>query len=167
MPAALGAAMPGGAETSLASKPLSDAEKSLLMQLRARSRALDRREAAVAVREQLLKAAEARLSARLDQLAALQQQLTAQDALRKARDEANWTDLVKVYGTMRPQDAALIFDDLQMDVLLPVMDRMPDRKAAGILAAMDPNKARALTTQLAQYRLNRLTGQQNDAAPGH
>jgi flagellar motility protein MotE (MotC chaperone) len=69
------------------------------------------------------------------------------------REEANWRGLVKVYESMKPRDAATIFNDLDMQVLLPVLDRMKDTKAAPVLAAMQPDKARLATTNLAQLRL--------------
>ena len=46
----------------------------------------------------------------------------------------------------------LIFNDLGMQVLLSVVDRMKESKAAAILAAMPPDKAREVTMQLAQLR---------------
>jgi len=36
---------------------------------------------------------------------------------------------------------------------MPVLDRMNDRKAALVLAAMSPDRARAITAQLAQMRI--------------
>jgi flagellar motility protein MotE (MotC chaperone) len=56
---------------------------------------------------------------------------------------------------MRPRDAATIFNDLEMPVLLQVVDRMKEAKAAPVLAAMQPDKARDLTAKLAQLRTQR------------
>ena len=56
---------------------------------------------------------------------------------------------------MKPRDAATIFNDLEMPVLLQVVDRMKDAKAALVLAAMQPDKARDLTAKLAQLRIHR------------
>jgi flagellar motility protein MotE (MotC chaperone) len=42
-----------------------------------------------------------------------------------------------------------------MPVLLQVVDRMKEAKAAPVLAAMQPDKARDLTTKLAQMRTQR------------
>jgi flagellar motility protein MotE (MotC chaperone) len=56
---------------------------------------------------------------------------------------------------MKPKDAATIFNDLAMPVLLQVLDRMKDAKAAAIMAAMNPDKARDVTTELAQMRTGR------------
>ena len=67
----------------------------------------------------------------------------------------SWQGLVKLYEAMKPRDAATIFNDLDMPVLLQVVDRMKEAKAAPVLAAMQPDKARDLTARLAQMRTQR------------
>ena len=135
-----------------AAPPVSAAELTLLQDLRRRSAEMDARAQALAAREGVAAAAAKRLDARLDELAVLQKRLESLEAARHARDEASWQGLVRVYEAMKPRDAAVIFDDLDMPVLLQVMDRMKDRRAAPVLAAMQPERARELTTQLAELR---------------
>lgn len=130
----------------------SDAERALLTDLRARRTVLDERAATLDSREALAAAAEHRLIDRVDQLAALQTKLEAMEATRRDRDEGNWRSLVKTYETMRPRDAAAIFNDLDQTVLLQVLDRMKEMKAAPVLAAMQPERARLITTELAKWR---------------
>ncbi len=99
----------------------------------------------MASREAVLAAAEKRLAGRVDELTALQVRLEALEKGRAARDEANWAGLVKLYEAMKPRDAAAIFNDLEMPVLLQVVDRMKETKAAAVLAAMQPDRARQVT----------------------
>ena len=77
------------------------------------------------------------------------------DGARQQHEDTAWQGLVKVYEAMKPRDAAVIFNDLQMPVLLPVIDRMKESKAAPVLAAMNPDKARDVTAGLAQLRTHR------------
>jgi flagellar motility protein MotE (MotC chaperone) len=133
--------------------PISDSERALLVDLRARRAELDAREAALASRETVLGAAEKRLAARIEELTSLQRKLETLEVARKDRDEANWRGLVKLYESMKPRDAATIFNDLDMPILLQVVDRMKEMKAAPVLAAMQPDRARQLTAELAQMRL--------------
>ena len=65
--------------------------------------------------------------------------------------------LVKVYESMKPRDAAAIFNEMDLPVLLQVVDRMKDTKAAPVLAAMQPDRARLLTSQLAAQRTRTVT----------
>ena len=58
---------------------------------------------------------------------------------------------------MKPRDAAVIFNDLDLPVLLPVLDRMKEAKAAPVLAAMHPERARQVTSELAQLRTRAVT----------
>ena len=141
--------------------PVSDSEKALLQELRQRRQELDARTAALTTRESVLAATEQKLMARLTELQALQKKLEYLDAAHKQREDAGWQGLVKVYETMKPKDAATIFNDLSMPVLLQVVDRMKDAKAALILAAMNPDKARDVTAELAQMR----TGHDSSGAP--
>ena len=127
-------------------------ELQLLQDLRKRRQQLDERERDLDQRADLLRSAQMKLEAKLDQLSSLQKQLEQLEQQRHARDGENWTGLVKMYEDMRPKDAAAIFDALDMRVLLEVLDRMEDRKAAAILADMLPERARIVTQMLAQKR---------------
>lgn len=146
------AAKPAAEAAAPAEPPVSDSERALLQDLRARRVELEAREKTLTAREQVLAAAEQKLTARVDQLNALQGRLEQLEAARKQRDEGNWQGLVKMYEAMKPRDAATIFNDLDMPVLLEVLDRMKEAKAAPILAAMQPDRAREATTKLAQKR---------------
>ena len=139
--------------TPLGTPPVSESERSILTALRHRREQLDAREAQLTSRENLIAASGQRLTARLDELLALQSKLQGLEEARRQRDESNWTGLVKLYESMKPSEAAGIFDGLDMAVLAPVVDRMKESKAAAIMAAMDPVKARNLTIVIAQARL--------------
>ncbi|MBN9562563.1 MAG: hypothetical protein J0H14_17825 [Alphaproteobacteria bacterium] len=132
--------------------PVSDSERTLLLELRQRRQELDAKEQTLTTREAVLAAAERKLSARVDELQALQTRLEGIESARKSHEEANWRGLVKLYESMKPRDAAAIFNDLDMQVLLQVVDRMKEAKAAAVMAAMQPEKARQVTTELAQMR---------------
>lgn len=128
------------------------AERAVLEELRARRAALDAREQALAVRESVLVATEQRLARRVEELGALQQRLEALDKAAREREDAGWRGLVRIYENMRPRDAARIFNELEMVTLVEVVDRMKERTAAPILAGMEPDKAKALTAELARRR---------------
>ncbi len=131
---------------------LTDKEINLLQALAERRRELDLRARQMEQREALLKAAERRIEEKVDGLKALQK--TIQDLLLQQEDqtEGQYKSLVKIYESMKPKDAARIFEQMDMSVLLPVIERMKERKTAPILAKMNPAKANAITTQLAQRR---------------
>ncbi len=128
------------------------AERALLEGLRARRAELDSRDQALAAREMVVAAAERRLGQRIEELGALQQRLQSAEQARTEREEAGWRQMVKLYEGVRPRDAAAIFDDLEMPVLVQLVDRMREAKAAPVLGAMKPDRARLLTAELARHR---------------
>jgi flagellar motility protein MotE (MotC chaperone) len=54
-----------------------------------------------------------------------------------------------MYETMKPKEAARIFERLDMGVLIDVAKRMQPRKMSAVLAVMDPVAAQELTVELA------------------
>lgn len=131
---------------------MTDEELELLQALGERRRELDRRAREIDEREALLAAAERRLAEKLDALKALQQTIEQTVAQRDGEEESQILSLVKIYESMKPKDAARIFDQLEMAVLMPVVERMKERKTAPILAKMEPAKAREVTAELARRR---------------
>ena len=88
----------------------------------------------------------------------MQQRLEAAERSRGEQEEAGLRQLVKLYEGMRPRDAAAIFDELEISVLVQVVGRMREAKAAPVLGAMRPERARQLTAELARSRA-RLAGE--------
>lgn len=138
-----------------APNPISQAERALLEQLRARRSELEAREQTIASRELVLAASERRLGQRIDELTQLQQRLEAMERTRGEREESGWRGLVRTYESMRPREAAAIFEELELPVVIQILDRMGERKMAPVIGAMRPEKARVLTAELARHRANR------------
>jgi flagellar motility protein MotE (MotC chaperone) len=113
------------------------------------------REQEMATREAVLTAAERKLAARIEELSALQRQLEALEQARAEREEAGWRGMAKLYEGMRPRDAARIFDDLDMSVLVQLVGRMREQKAVPVIGAMKAERARQLTAELARLRAAR------------
>ena len=124
----------------------------LLADLQQEREELARREASLSAREAAAAAASEKIDHRMTELDALQQRITSLEAVHRSRNEAAWSGLVRVYEAMRPADAANIFNALELRTLLALLDRMNDRKAALILASMQPERARLATQMLAQQR---------------
>jgi flagellar motility protein MotE (MotC chaperone) len=146
------AAAPARGPAPAAPPPEAAAERAVLEALRARRAEIEARESTAASREVMLAAAERRLMQRVEELTALQARLEALERERAAREDAGLRGLVRLYEGMRPRDAAQIFDDLDMPVLVSIVDRMKEAKAAPVLGAMRPERARLLTAELARAR---------------
>ncbi|MEQ8326994.1 MAG: hypothetical protein RLO15_07905 [Parvibaculum sp.] len=132
-----------------AAAPLSKSEISVLESLSARREELKKRSDALDTREQLLAAAEKRVEDRIAELKAIEARISKQIGAQDAESEQRMAGLVSMYETMKPKDAARIFERLDMGVLIDVVKRMQPRKMSAVLAAMDPVVAQDLTVELA------------------
>lgn len=131
--------------------------------LNERSAALDRREAEIDTRERLLEATERRLEA---VEAAVRESRTALAEAEREIEEGEierFRALSTAYERMKPRDAAPIFEALGDDILEPIAAGMRTQALAGVLAEMQPEKARALTEKLAaRARREAARGQTSD-----
>lgn len=110
---------------------------------------LDARETELDMRSALLDAAEKRIEERSAELKALEEKINKLVDDNKTAEQQQFVSLVAMYENMKPKDAATIFDQLDMPVLLGVAKAMNPRKMAPILAKMNPLKAKALTDGIA------------------
>ena len=127
----------------------SDTEKAVLERLSDRRAELDALENQIKQREAVVAAAEMRLNERVEELKALEAQINALVERKKAADDEQFKGLVSMYETMKPKDAAAIFNQLSDEVLYRVAIAMNPRKMAPVLAAMTTTRAQQLTTLLA------------------
>ena len=121
----------------------------LLQALRERSLKLDERERDMDQRAAVLKAAEKRLEEKVADLDAVKLELQQMMARNNEQEDGRLRSLVKIYESMKPKEAAQIFDKLEINVLLGVVERMKENKVAPILASMAPERARQVTDMLA------------------
>jgi flagellar motility protein MotE (MotC chaperone) len=129
---------------------LSQDEVQVLQALGARRVALDERATSLETEDALMNAAQQRLDERLAELRRLES--TVQELLGQLDEaqEQRLTSLVDVYQRMRAKDAATVFDGLDDDVLVQVASRMRQANLAEVMGRMNPERARALTTMLAE-----------------
>lgn len=130
----------------------SQADVDVLQKLAQRRTELEKWASDLTMREQLLKAAEGKVENRVAELKTVQTSIKGLLRQYDQDQENKLKSLVKVYETMKPKDAARIFEQLDMDVLLDVVEQMKAIKLSPILAAMNPDKAKTVTVELAQRR---------------
>lgn len=129
-----------------------------MQNLQARREELDERENGLLLLEDLLKVTEKRIEEKIAELKQIE--ATIQDLLKKhdAQEEKKLQSLVKMYEAMKPKDAARIFESLDMSILIQVVERMKERRVAPVMAAMQSESAKRLTTELATRKRLPKTG---------
>ena len=147
-------AVPPGAATLLSKDPtlLTQAEIDLLQQLADRREKIEARTRELDLREGLLKAAEDRIGKKIQEMKSLQVTINSLIKKHDTEQDDKLNSLVKIYQNMKPKNAARIFEELELVVLLMVVERMRERKLAAIMAKMNPVKARVMTIELAKLR---------------
>ena len=128
---------------------VSPSEIRMLENLLERRTWLDKRERDIDMREKLLAATEIRIDQKISELKAINTNIEGFIKQFDAREDEKITSLVKIYESMKPKDAARIFNELEPDILLELLRRMREAKAAMIIAKMNPAKAMIVTSQLA------------------
>lgn len=124
-------------------------EIDLLQNLSARRAELDKRAQQLDERESILAAAEKRIDTKVGEMKKLQAAIEQLVKKKDKEEQDRYKKLITVYEKMKPKDAARIWNDLDMSILLEVAQGMREASTAAILAQMSPDRARALTTELA------------------
>jgi flagellar motility protein MotE (MotC chaperone) len=127
-------------------------ERAVLERLQERRQELDSRARELDLRESMLKAAEKKLETQTAVEEAGGDGKTGPMAQRKEKEEADnarFKGVVTMYETMKPKEAAKIFDRLDIRVLLDVASQIKPQIMAAILAQMSPEAAERLTIELA------------------
>ena len=65
-----------------------------------------------------------------------------------SKPKISFVKLARLYSVMRPQEAASALSKLDDDVVIGILSKMEERKAARILAAMGPDRAADLTAKM-------------------
>ncbi len=129
---------------------ISASERAILERLQERRQELDTRHRELEMRENLLRATERRLEQRANELRELEGRIAGLEQRRDEAEQARFRGVVSMYESMRPKDAARIFDTLDMSVLIEVARAMRPPKLADVIAQMQPEQAKRLTTELAR-----------------
>lgn len=134
-------------------------EVDVLQKLSERRESLDARQRDLDLRENMVKAAESRIDKKIAEMKGLQANVEQMLKQVDDQDDTKMKSLVKIYENMKPKDAAKIFEQLDMPVLLGVITRMKEQKVAPVMEAMLPEKAKLVTDALAMRRTTKAEGQ--------
>ncbi|CAO3407082.1 Flagellar motility protein MotE, a chaperone for MotC folding [Azospirillum largimobile] len=152
-----GAANAPAANAPAAAAPLAPLgpinNQELLQHFADRRAEIERRTKEMEQREALLAAAEKRIEQKVAEMEKTKADIQKLMAQGDEKQSAQLESLVKIYETMKPKEAARIFEELDMPVLLGVIQKMKEQKTAPILAAMDPVKAKEVTSALVERRV--------------
>jgi flagellar motility protein MotE (MotC chaperone) len=129
--------------------PTSASERAVLERLQERRGAIDDRSRELDMRESLLQAAERKVDGRINEMKDIEGRIDAGAKAEQAEADKQVRTVVVMYESMKPKDAARVFDRLKLDVLVPIATAMKPARMSEILAAMSPESAEKLTVAMA------------------
>ncbi len=147
-------------------EPVSESERAILEKLATRRESLKQRRDELDLREQMLKDAERKLEAGVADLKGAEDKAGSEGMKRAEAEKAGMKGIVLMYETMKPRDAARVFDRLNLETLVPIVMAMNPRKMAEVLALMGSEPAEKLTVALANRARGVDAPQVAAAAPG-
>ncbi|NMC74358.1 MAG: hypothetical protein GYA56_08400 [Geobacteraceae bacterium] len=100
------------------------------------------REAALTLKEQEMKKLEQSLDSRIQEMEARKKELETSLARKKAEDSEKYKKILKVYKSLRPEEAAALLDKLDEDIALEMLNQMDQKRAAKLIPFL--NQARVL-----------------------
>jgi flagellar motility protein MotE (MotC chaperone) len=125
------------------------AERAILQRLQQRREELDSRARELEMRESLIQSAEKRIDTHLNELKDIETQIKTETEQKNQGADARLKALITMYESMKPRDAAKIFNGLEDSVLVEVASKINPRTMAEIMAQMQADVAQRLTVELA------------------
>lgn len=131
---------------------LNSSELKLNKELSIRRNEIEKIADEVDIKRQVLEATENKIDQKIAELKSVQSKLEVIMKQYDQKEQGKIMSLVKIYENMKPKDAAKIFDELEMPVLVSVISNMKEIKVAPIIAAMNPLRARDISLELARQK---------------
>lgn len=117
---------------------------------------LRQREDALRIRQRELEGLEKRIDEKIRRLNELEASVKSEISAYRQLSDERIKHLVKIYSSMKPNAAANLMNQIDVDVAVEVFLNMKGEIAGGILSYMDAQKAAAITKKLMSSR-NRQT----------
>ncbi|APZ52709.1 MotE family protein [Salipiger abyssi] len=121
----------------------------ILAALQAREERVAKREGDIQTRMQALAVAEAEIERKMTAMEEAEQKLRATLAMAETAAEDDVARLTQVYATMKPKQAAALFEEMDPEFAAGFLGRMRPDAAAAIMAGLSPQKAYTISVMLA------------------
>ncbi len=122
-----------------------------LKEIQEREQRLQQKQARVEGLQRDVEALAARQTKEAERLKAIEESLNVKEE-EVPTEDPSLEHLVKVYGAMDPEEAALRIEKMENQLALEILSGIQDKKAAGVLAGVKPEKAAELSLGLRNFR---------------
>lgn len=136
------------ADSNQKNNNFTQSEIMILQELAERREALDLRSREIDKKAVQLKVAENEIDKKLKQLQEYETKLRKLIKEYNAQEREKISSLAKLYASMKPKDAARIFNTLDLDIGAALINEMKPSASSAILSQMQAEKAKAITDEL-------------------
>ncbi len=130
------------------STAFTNSEILILQELAERREALDIRAKEIDKKAIQLKVAETEINKKIQQLKEYEDRLSKLINQYSQKEQENLNSLVKLYTTMKPKDAARLFNTMDLDITVALLKGMKPSTSSAILSQMSSERAQAITAEL-------------------
>ena len=132
-------------------RPSSTSVPEMISHLQRRDAELTKKEEQLKQKEEYLSQMEQEVEKKLKDLMAIQKEIQTYRAEREEGQLAKVRSLAKIYGTMKPKEAAKLLENLEENLVVEVISTMNATEAANILSNMDVKKAAKISQALSTH----------------
>ncbi|MCK8602437.1 MotE family protein [Desulfoferrobacter suflitae] len=135
-----------------ATQPYTASIPDVMAHIQQRELELKQKEKLLQEREEYLKRMQEDVERQLKELIDVQKEIQAYRTEKEENRSAQIRSLSKIYGTMKPKEAAKLLENLEDQLVVSIISSMNATEAANILANMDIKKAAKISQSLSQSR---------------
>ncbi|CAO5681943.1 MAG: hypothetical protein NEHIOOID_01359 [Holosporales bacterium] len=113
-----------------------------------RRQELDKREKSLHQKEMEIGLLDKKIKEKVTALQEIEKKVKEQLSILDKTEIEKAEKLAKLYSTMKPKDAASIFEGLDLAIVIAIASKMSEKKLSAIFALLSPDKARQITTKI-------------------
>jgi flagellar motility protein MotE (MotC chaperone) len=144
---------PAKAEAKAATQNWTPEQLAFFNKLEERKKQLDQREQELQKMEEELQEQRVALEKRLSDLEDIRTKISSRLDEKVKIDQEKVNKLVEFYSNMKPQNAAKIFEDIDEDLAVEILNKMKKKSAADIMNLLNAEKAQKLSEKFAGYKV--------------
>jgi flagellar motility protein MotE (MotC chaperone) len=146
------ASSPSAVATAEPSESSSKQDWSHFANLQRRLQEIEKREKELSAREEEIRRMERELESNLAELTKVREEITKMLSDRKTLDEKNLGALVQMYSSMRPAQAAKVFEGMSSDLVIQILQKMKKSVAGEIMNMLSTERAKHFSERLMGLR---------------
>ena len=117
-----------------------------------KSKDLNEQQQNLDLKEAALTAIENKISQKIQHMTSQQKELQKVISAYDQKENTEIKSLANIYSNMKPKDAAAIFNELDMPLLIKIVNMMKERNVAQIISQMNHTKVKDLSIELSKSR---------------